>query len=290
MAEELDTTQKPKAELIKRPLNEYESSEGGTHGGVKHAPTSNRKKLVVKKKTPAPASPAGGPAKKPPKVVARGSAGGEAVPDASKQASAQEAPPASPVIAPKPSGETTAPGSASPGNASKEIKPTDQARPPFPRNVVSSFPVTQRPAAAAGRVGGKFVGPRPPREDGQNRSGQAPFRPRPPAGVTSRAPGKFVGPRTAEGGQHSNRPGAPRPGGGRPGQRPRGPVRPGLPPGGTPRPGGFGAPRPGMGRLGPPRVGTRPGISPQTPPAIENKGPVKKSFKSKKPVYTRREK
>jgi translation initiation factor IF-2 len=44
-----------------------------------------------------------------------------------------------------------------------------------------------------------------------------------------------------------------------------------------------------MGRLGvPPRPGA--GISPKSPPVIENKGQVKKSFKSKKPVYTRREK
>lgn len=101
-----------------------------------------------------------------------------------------------------------------------------------------------------------------------------------------------MGPRNTEAGQSNNRfgvPGGPRPNGRAPGgQRPRGPGRPGLPQGGPPRPGGFG-PRPGMPRLGgPPRPGV--GASPQNPSVVENKGPVKKTFKSKKPMYIRREK
>ncbi|MDR2798959.1 MAG: translation initiation factor IF-2, partial [Treponema sp.] len=302
MAEELDSTQKPKAELIKRVLNEPESSDGG----VKHTPAPNRKKLVVKKKTPASSFPHPGPAvpvkKSQAKVVVAREAvtEEEGVPDAfkdtpreaSKQVLEKDVSLGSSAItpkAPRESGSVPVPGK---GTAPKEVKPQGQDRPPFPRNVVSSFPVTQRPAAAAGRVGGKFVGPRHPREDTQNRSGQSSVRQR-PAGAAGRVGGKPMGPRNTEAGQPNNRFGVP--GGGRPngrpgsGQRPRGPGRPGLPPGGTPRPGGFGVQRPGMGRLGgPPRTGA--GASPQTPPVIENKGPVKKTFKSKKPMYIRREK
>ncbi|MDR0722494.1 MAG: translation initiation factor IF-2 [Treponema sp.] len=301
MAEELNSTQKPKAELIKRVFNEPESSDGE----VKHTPASGRKKLVVKKKAPAPSISHPGPVapvKKPqPKVVVAREAVPEegGVPDASKntprEASAHVLEkgefPVSSVITPKvprESGSIPVPGK---GTVPKDIKPREQDRPSPPRNVVSSFPVTQRPAAAAGRVGGKLVGPRYPREDTQNRPGQSSVRQR-PAGAPGRMGGKPMGPRNTEAGQPNNRfgvPGGPRPNGRSPGgQRPRGPGRPGLPQGGTPRPGGYG-PRPGMPRLGgPPRPGV--GASPQTPSVVENKGPVKKTFKSKKPMYTRREK
>ncbi|MDR1301163.1 MAG: translation initiation factor IF-2 [Treponema sp.] len=302
MAEELDNTQKPKAELIKRVLNEPESSDGG----VKNVPASGfKKRVVVKKKTPdasLPHSGPGVPAKKPQaKVVAtRGPTEGERIPDAPKEKSgespkqvlgkegkdAQNSFPVPQAIAPKPLREPGASSVPTQGTSPNGIKPQGQDRPPFSRNVVTSFPVTQRPAAAAGRVGGKLVGPRRPREDTQHRSGQPPFHPRP----AGRVGGKPTSPRNPEAGQHNNRFGAqggPRPGrpGGNP--RPRGPARPGLPMGGNQRPGGFGVQRPGMGRLGGP---PRPGVSPQSPPVIENKGQVKKSFKSKKPAYTRREK
>ncbi|MDR0630360.1 MAG: translation initiation factor IF-2 [Treponema sp.] len=301
MAEELNSTQKPKAELIKRVFNEPESSDRE----VKHTPASGRKKLVVKKKASAPSIPHPGPStpvKKPqPKVVvAREAVPEEAgVPDASqntpREASAQvlekgafPVPPAIPSNIPRESGSIPVSGK---GTAPKDVKPREQNRPALSRNVVSSWPPTQRPAAAAGRVGGKLVGPRYPREDTQNRSGQSSLRQR-PAGTPGRMGGKPMGPRNTEAGQSNNRfgvPGGPRPNGRAPGgQRPRGPGRPGLPQGGPPRPGGFG-PRPGMPRLGgPPRPGV--GASPQNPSVVENKGPVKKTFKSKKPMYIRREK
>ncbi|MDR2398299.1 MAG: translation initiation factor IF-2, partial [Spirochaetaceae bacterium] len=293
MAEELTNTQKPKAELIKRVLNEPESSDGE----VKPTFTSGRKKVVVKKKAPAPSVPQAGPApvtKKPQVkvVVAR-----EGAQDGSKNTPPpQEAPkpgrekdPASVAISPAVSEESAqAPGSGK-GTASPAGAPQPD-RPAAPHTMVSSFPVTQRPAAAAGRVGGKLVGPRYPREDTQNRSGPATVRPNLP-GQSGRLGGKPMGPRP-EGGQPHNRfgaPGGPRPNGrASGGPRPRTPGRPGSPMGGAPRPGGFG-PRPGMPRLGgPPRPGA--GTSSQNPSVMENKGPVKKTFKSKKPLYTRREK
>ncbi|MHB9293092.1 putative translation initiation factor IF-2 [Hollandina sp. SP2] len=292
MAEELNSTQKPKAELIKRVLNEPESSDGA----VKHTPALGRKKLVVKKKVPAPSLLHSGPIapvkKSQAKVVVAGVS--DAPKDTPREASKpvlEDDVPIPPAITPKVSRESGAIPIPGKGTVPKG-KPQEQDRPSSPRNVVSSFPVTQRPAAAAGRVGGKLVGPRYPREDTQNRSGPSPIRQR-PAGAAGRVGGRPVGPRNTEAGHPNSRfgaPSGPRPNGRPPGgQRPRGPGRPGLPLGGPPRPGGFGPPRPGMGRLGgPPRTGA--GASPQTPPGIDNKGPVKKTFKSKKPMYTRREK
>ncbi|MDR1127824.1 MAG: hypothetical protein LBL20_00810, partial [Treponema sp.] len=79
MAEELDNTQKPKVELIKRQKGEGENPGGGKNAADsndKNVPERPRKVIVVKKKAPAapvspvPASPAAGPAKRPlPKVV-----------------------------------------------------------------------------------------------------------------------------------------------------------------------------------------------------------------------------
>ncbi|MDR2485231.1 MAG: translation initiation factor IF-2 [Treponema sp.] len=312
MAEELDSTQKPKgvAELIKHGQNEHEVSERG----VKDPPPSEQgdrptKKKVVVKKTSVPISGTAHQVNKKsqPKVVVRG----EPVQNAPKGkfAGASGQGVAKETVSSRTAGFSKASSSVS--SASKESLKEDKApeqppHPPIPRGV-SSFPATPRPNAAAGRVGGKFVGPRHQRDEGsQNRPPLSPFRQRPNA-AAGRVGGKFVGPRTGEGGQHHNRsgPGGGRPfggqggsrpfggqGGGRPfggqagGQRPRG--RPG-PAQGNQRPGGFNPQRPGTGRPGLPRPGG--GAAPgQTPPIIDGKGAAKKSFKAKKPVYTRREK
>ncbi|MDR3115162.1 MAG: translation initiation factor IF-2 [Treponema sp.] len=298
MAEELDSTQKPKAELIKRVLNEPESSDRG----VRYTPASGRKKVVVKKKAPAPPLSHQGPSapvrKSPVKVVAarETAAEEEGFPDVSKDAPKQglekDGSPVSQAITPKAPRVPEPPSMPGKGTVHQKAKPQEQDRPSGSRNAVSSFPVTQRPAVVAGRVGGKFVGPKYPRQDTQNRSGPSSVRQR-PTGLSGKVGGKPMGPRNTEAGQPNNRlgiPGSPRPNGKfGVGQRPRGPGRPGLPQGGTPRPGGFGGPRPGMGRVGGP-LRTGAGASSQNPPAVENKGPVKKTFKSKKPLYVRREK
>jgi translation initiation factor IF-2 len=137
----------------------------------------------------------------------------------------------------------------------------------------SSFTISQRPAAAAGKVGGKFVGPRPPRTE-------KPAQPHHPVSGTN----------TPAQGQTGNRPpfrsGDRPPGQSRPFGNNQGTNRPGFRPhtGTNQRP-GFG-PRPGAQRPG---VG-RPGTSQTPPPLPEGKGPGKKTFKAKKPVYTRKEK
>ena len=209
-----------------------------------------------------------------------------------------------------------------------------------------SFSITQRPVAAAGRVGGRYVGPRPPHEESVRGSGGGPRSggghhsghsggpgrgpggrpmggPRPGGGESggpprqggygghgggnrgfgghSGGPGGHSGhgghsggghggfPRGPGGHGHNRPPGAGGPGGHPPhsggygGQRPpfggpgRGPGGPGRGPGG-----------PGRGPGGP---GRGPGGAGGPPPSIiEGKGPAKKSFKAKKPVYTRKEK
>ncbi|MDR2257539.1 MAG: translation initiation factor IF-2 [Treponema sp.] len=262
MAEDLENTQKPKAELIKRTQSDHEPAEGGEKSAPGSEHGERRKVIVVKKKVPS-ASPSAsqGPVKKTqPKLVV---------------ASRPETPKAKPEeSSPSPAAEKKAPGTR------------DETQ-------VATFPVAQRPAAAAGRVGGKFVG-RSPRED-FSRSPQGPFPGR-PAGAAGRVGGRPVGPNTDSGRTGGGRPYGNAGGGGRPGgmnrpgfgsgqNRPGGPGRPGFGPGG-PRPGG----RPGFGAGGPRPGGGRPGGPSSTTPIPEGKGPAKRTFKAKKPVYTRKEK
>jgi translation initiation factor IF-2 len=284
MAEELDSTQKPKAELIKRTSNEHELPEGGgkNTSGPEH--NERRKVIVVKKKPVPPNNSIPGPVKKTQaKVIV--AARGETDPDA--------------VLARAKTGGSHEPGEAKEEIASGADSPKEVKSLPskHDENKTISFPVTQRPAAAAGRVGGRFVGPRPPREDGPK--GTPPPFPQRPAGAAGRVGGRPVGPRPDQnraggqgGGRSYNGPGGQRPGSGRPGSTP-GLQRPGSfggqrPGGGRPGVNRPGAGRPGVNRPGPNRPGG--GLPSQTSPLPEGKGPVKKSFKTKKPVYTRKEK
>jgi translation initiation factor IF-2 len=262
MAEETDNTQKPKAELIKRSQSEHENPEAAKSASGEHG---ERRKVIVVKKKPAASAPVAQsqPVKKvyPKVVINRGaSSGGEASPE---QAKDKAQPPASP----ESRGEPREPAASVP------------PRSPNGRGDVNSFVVSQRPAAVAGRVGGRFVGPRPPREEGQ-RGGYS-GRPS-PSGPQARD-GRPMGPR-GPGDQGPRQNQGPRPYGGqgggfRPPQGGRGPGRPGFGPGGPGRPGFT------------PRPGGRPGGPPTSPPPLmEGKGPVKKVFKAKKPVYTRKEK
>ncbi|MDR2740298.1 MAG: translation initiation factor IF-2 [Treponema sp.] len=271
MAEELDTTQKPKVELIKRQKSERESpvlpaqlpaeAKGGSsqeHGDQR------RKVVVIKKKVAVPVAPAS-VKKAQPKIVV--------TPQGGLRSAVTEAK--------APAADTAAQEFPPPKNPAGEEKAGESR--------VSFLPNTQRPVAAAGRVGGRLVGPRPFREDeAQNKPG-SPFTPR-PVGAAGRVGGRPVG----------NRPGpeGPRPFTGSP--RPyTGAQRPYGGPGG-PRPGGFNQSRPGgfgQGGNRPGGFGQRPG-SPgggqrgggaAPPPLAESKGPIKKSFKARRAVYQRKE-
>ncbi|MDR1863706.1 MAG: translation initiation factor IF-2 [Treponema sp.] len=251
MAEETDNVQKPKAELIKRSQNEHENQEApksvSSEGGER------RKVIVVKKKPPSSPAQAQPVKKIHPKVVVTRSPSPEGPPPQVKE----------PVhVQPQPQPPSREGGTDAPA-------PKPPARPVEGETNTKTFLVSQRPAAAAGRVGGRFVGPRPNRDGGQQRGGY----PQRPPGPGARNDSRPVGAR----GPGDGRP-PPRPGGGQ-GFRPQ--------PGGPGRPGFGGQRPPGGGRFPAGRPG---GGIPVSPPPVENKGPVKKSFKAKKPVYTRRDK
>ncbi|MCL2880012.1 MAG: translation initiation factor IF-2, partial [Treponema sp.] len=268
MADDTENTKKPKAELIKKTSGNQEESlpqSGGVKTTQEH--TEKRKVVVVKKKPAVPPAAPVTPKKVIPKIVVTSRAEPEPPPNTAVQApqpAAARIPPVADAEKPKkenvPSAENTEVHAPS-----AKIEPTAPGVP---------FSITQRPAAAAGRVGGKLVG----RGD-ENRQPPS-YAPRP--------------------GMQGNRPG-PRPGGhfGQ-GQGPRPQNRSG-PPGntgfrGSPRPGGFGA----QGRSGPPTG--RPGFIPRSggpgrggqaapaTPIPEGKGAAKRTFKAKKPVYNRKEK
>jgi translation initiation factor IF-2 len=275
MAEELDNTQKPKVELIKRQKADYKPQD------EKPAPSQGvvKKVIVVKKKpAPPPATPVQEPVKKTqPKIVIAtrpGNTDGEPAVETVQAKDQRGTLPAE-----------EASGKSAVIDTPKNVPPISAEGRTGEQQVIS-IPVAQRPTGAAGKVGGRFVGPRPPRDDaGVNRGDRngVPFTPR-PTGVAGKMGGKPMG-NHRFGGIPGSRPfggpGGPRPGGfsgSRPGN--------GAPMGN--RPGGFGGPRTGPGgRPGSPRG---PGSMPASgTPIIDGKGPAKKTFKLKKAVYQRKE-
>ncbi|MDR0464152.1 MAG: translation initiation factor IF-2, partial [Treponema sp.] len=149
--------------------------------------------------------------------------------------------------------------SAPSGKPSHPKRPENQERKQGQDNAadasrISAFPIAQRPAAAAGRVGGKLVG-------NQNQP-QRPARPQQPRG------------------NRPNNEGAHPPHKGGFNQRPQG-TRPPF----TPKPGqkpGFTG---GFNRPQNRSMNTAPAT-----PIPEGKGPAKRKFITKKPVYNRKEK
>jgi len=286
MAEETDKTRKPKAELIKRPpssqeskgsseISDHESSDGTVKTFPEHG---ERRKVVVVKKKPPQVAPIIA-AKRSKVVVARGPQEGTSVSEAPPEKAkpigrTNESVPAKEKTSPAPQSTEVKEEQASVGSKS----PTEAGTP--------AFTIAQRPVAAAGKVGGKYVGPRPQHEESV-RGGPPMTQNRRPQGASGRVGGRPVGPR-----------GDSRPGGASGGPRPFVGRGTGSRPPGSPQPGGFSGgnrpftgPRPpgGPGR-GPARPGGFGGGTGTAPPPIEGKGPAKKSFKAKKAAYTRRDK
>jgi translation initiation factor IF-2 len=266
MAEELENTQKPKAELIKRPQTEREPEVGDKSTLIpEHG--ERRKVIVVKKK---PASAAGAARKPQPKIVA---VHGEAAPEIVPLGEKVEKVVIPPVLVPE---EPKVEPFAAPLPLVAVEEKTVNVPPLPPSNGVSTFQITQRPAVVAGRVGGRPVGPRPPQS----------FPPKSVPGVPSGRPFVPRNPNGSLGSVPGSKPGSGRSDGGFPRQN-----RP--PMDGRPRPvgSGFGGQRPMGGRPIGHGPGQRPGgLTPQTPPSVDGKTPVKRTFKAKKPTYTRKEK
>ena len=157
--------------------------------------------------------------------------------------------------------------SAKPSHPKKSDAPENKKTSQDEAARVSSFPIAQRPAAAAGRVGGKLVGGHP--------QSQRPVRP-------SGTGGQPRGNRQNNDASHNKGGGfTPRPGGGPQGQRSGFPPKPGGKPGFG---GGFGRPQGQQGQRG-----GGAGTAAQGP-LPEGKGPAKRKFIAKKPVYNRKEK
>jgi translation initiation factor IF-2 len=230
MAEETDNTKKPKAPLIKHPESVHSQNGHESSAGKNQAEQGERAKVkIVIKTSPASAKKAQPKAVvstsngKTPQSKTSDSPGGNTVPKRSEKK-------------PAPEGET-------------------------PKAQVSSFQIAQRPAAAAGRVGGKLVGqqasshskqPRqPPRGHKQGNEGERP-------------PRSGFGPRPAGSGGSGAKPGFPP----KPGHKGGGFQRPQT--GGGGRGGGMGAA--------------------SASPLPEGKGQAKRKFITKKPVYNRKEK
>jgi translation initiation factor IF-2 len=220
MAEETDNIKKPKAQLIKHSQSENESLPAKTG-----EQSERRKVKVVMKKPPAQAVK-----KNQPKVVVSAPSG-KAV--HAKKSEQEE------------------------GAFKKESKKNT----PKDTGGVSSFlPVSQRPAAAAGRVGGKLVGNHGP-------SAQRSGRPLPRSGGGNKAFNDY--------GPNKNGPG------------PR-PASVGGKPGFTPRPG---AGKQGFGGFQQRPAGARGNAGASAQESLpEGKGPAKRKFIAKKPVYNRKEK
>ncbi|MCL2243217.1 MAG: translation initiation factor IF-2 [Treponema sp.] len=268
MAEETDNTRKQKAPLIKHSQGEQDASVSSANSansnGKNQVEQGERRKVkvvVISKK------PSSTPVKKiQPKIVIN--TGGNNRP------AAAETKPSAP--APGKTGTSSGKGSYARSDAraddtgKKREHEKSQAGNVSPGvqsgSHISSFQMPQRPAAAAGRVGGKLVGH-------HGSSHQKPARPQ----SRSHKP---------EGGSHN------RSGSHTHGQRPQSGVAGsnvrtgGFPPKPGHKPGGGGFQRPPAGGAG--RSGGMSGAP--ASPIPEGKGPAKRKFATKKPVYNRKEK
>jgi len=282
MAEETENTQKPKAELIKHTQADNSSAKApaGTGGAAASAASAGgaasggsiespeRRKVIVVKRKPA-ASGGGAPG-------GAAEQGGQTAAAARKKV----------IISSHPKDETT--DAAEKQAASRDVQTseipsqTDGSKPhdtaPSAQGTSGSvsipFPITQRPAVAVGRVGGKQVGRKPHDDNRSGSSGGGGFG---GGNAAQRSANKVPGqprhssppPRQGQGGFRQN-PGAQQHNAPRPGFQGRS--------GFSPRPGGQG------------RGGSSGGGAP--PPGIlpEGKSGAKRSFKAKKPTYNRKEK
>ena len=260
MAEETDNTKKPKAELIKHISVEQNSIKGSVDSNER------RKLIVVKKKAPAPASAQevqAAPKKLTPKIVRSNQAGtGQGIPRSTEKDTSRKAP------ADEVAQKLLAADAKLKQSPEKPLPESPAAVNAVPENKPPVFTFTQRPAAAAGRVGGKLVGKRPyeNKHSGQNKGDSSGTQ---GTSHNNQHPQSRGGRHNQHGFTSSEKPMHGRTGTAVPGK-----------PGQAGKPGGIF--RQGVGRL----------KTDSTPPAIlpEGKGTAKRSFKAKKPSYNRKEK
>jgi translation initiation factor IF-2 len=309
MAEE---NAKPKVELIKRPKVDNAPANVPAPVPANAEGGGEKRKVVVVKKKPVPSQPPAenrdaARAKPQPKVTVtshphknKEPKPAETRPEAKPEVS--ELPVKTEPVSVKPPVQPPAtPPAAEPVPSAQPVQsaqPEGQQQPVPPAPVrpteVVSITMAARPKVAAGRVGGKFVGPRPPAE---NRSSAVIGR---SISNYERAPGTAPG-SAAAGNRSGDKHGWQGRQGGQGGQGgQRGPFRQGGSPGGGQRPFGQGGQGGGQrpfgqgGQGGRPfgqgnRPGARPGAAPSVPPTDGTKGVVKKSFKAKKTIFKKKE-
>ena len=181
MAADTENTQELTHELIKRTREGADSRNGGvTEGAAKPVETERKRIVKLKKKPPvdaqAPVTPPSSPAvasektARKVKVVPR-AAKPQNVPvkavEADEDTSAKTAPVTQAEAPTQTRPDVLIPEAAQP-TAAAEPLPADEkdktgAPPAAPVGNVSVFKETARPAVQAGRVGGKFIGPKPQR-------------------------------------------------------------------------------------------------------------------------------
>ncbi|MDR0410375.1 MAG: translation initiation factor IF-2 [Treponema sp.] len=283
MAEELEKTQEPKTELIKRrPVEKIEKNEReedkSIHGEKtgENERTEHRKVIVVKKK---PLT------KKPqPKIVVM--AANVVAPIVDEPASeklkhSQEA-----VKTDKGEESERIPEKVKPESVEKptETPPVVENTVKVDPKAVRVFQIKERPHVIAGKVGGRNVGPKPHQENkshqrnrnNERQTGQH------PAHRQNRWGSVLSGAAQERGGKPDFSSGNVRNNG--PHNSPRYPRQQGVSDNRQGRNfGGQRPPRPLVTRIAS-------GIIPQSPPSSDAKPPAKRSFKAKKTVYTRKEK
>jgi translation initiation factor IF-2 len=248
MAEETVNTKKQKGLLIKHSQNEFESSSEKPQ-----TEQGERRKVKVKLRKPSASE-----------VV-------------------KKAQPAAIVSVPeeKPAQPKKAEAESA---VKKEQEKTSTPQIADPPARISTFPFAQRPAAVAGRVGGKLVG----RRHDEKPRGQG-HKPSQSGGHGTGKQGINDADRGAERGRDVSHTGQ-RPAGTGGSLRSKGQATSGQTQGARP---GF------TNKLGGGRIGTsKPGqgrgklfnAAPSASPPQESKGPAKRAFKAKKPVYNRKEK
>ena len=222
MAADTENPQELKAELIKHPKDAGQKNGTGTEGGAGPAETEREKPLRLRKKQPPapppaassssaavspPAPPVAGKAvkkprvkvvaldAKPKKVQAKSTEAAEDSVSVAAPAVQAEAAAQTPSVPKAPETAQTAPPVTGPLPEVEGDKDKAGASPAAPVSHVSVYKETARPAVQAGRVGGKFIGPKPQRSGPSQGNGK-------PASYIGRGNTRRGGGQGGQGGQN----------------------------------------------------------------------------------------
>ncbi|MDR0785446.1 MAG: translation initiation factor IF-2 [Treponema sp.] len=277
MTEEVEKTQEPKTELIKRhpPEKKNKEEREGDRSIDREETRKNerieRRKVIVVKKKPLTKKPQ-------PKIVV--TTANVAAPAAAESATEKRPEHSQEAVKIEKSERRLKKIKSGSVEKPSETPPVAEDTVKIDPKAIRVFQIKERPHVVAGKVGGRNVGPRPYQESKshqRNRNGGRQAGQRPDqrqggrGGASSEAPQERGGkPNSSLGNTRDNGPRYPRQQGASDNRQGR-------------NFGGQRPQRPFVARIAP-------GVIPQAPPPSDAKSPSKRSFKAKKPVYTRREK